>query len=50
MKDVSSLVLALYLVAAAVMLIGGIVDHPRFSVTRCIAVGLGLMALAQVVK
>lgn len=39
----------LYLVAAIVLIIGAVVDDPRFSVTRCIALALALVILAQLV-
>lgn len=41
---------ALYLAAAIILLLGAVIDHPRFSVTRCIALGLALVILAQVVR
>lgn len=41
--------IALYVTAALVLLIGAVVDDPRFNVTRCIAVALALLILAQVV-
>ena len=39
----------LYLVAAIVLIIGAVVDEPRFNVTRCIALALALVILAQLV-
>lgn len=39
----------LYLLAALAFLLGA-VDLPRFGAVRCIAVGLGLIALALVVR
>lgn len=41
--------IALYVAAALVLLIGAALDDPRFNVTRCIAVGLALLILAQIV-
>ena len=41
----------LYLAAAIVLIIGAVIkDHPRFNVTRCIALGLALVILAQIVR
>lgn len=39
----------LYLLAAMAFLLGA-VDLPRFGAVRCIAVGLGLIALSLVVR
>lgn len=39
----------LYLIAAIVLIVGAVVDDPRFGVTRCIALALGLIVLAQLV-
>lgn len=39
----------LYATAAIVLLLGAVIDDPRFSVTRCIALGLALVVLAQVI-
>lgn len=41
--------LALYVIAALVLLVGAAVDDARFSVTRCIALALSLLVLAQIV-
>lgn len=41
--------LALYIVAAIVLILGAILDDPRFNVTRCIALALGLVILAQII-
>lgn len=41
--------MALYIAAVVVLVIGAIVDDPRFNVTRCIALALGLVLLAQLV-
>lgn len=45
----SSMQLALYIVAAIVLILGAILDDPRFNVTRCIALALGLVILAQII-
>lgn len=39
----------LYAAAMIVLIIGAFVDSPRFNVTRCIALGLGLIVAAQLV-
>lgn len=39
--------IALYTAAIIVLLIGAIFDHSRFNVTRCIALALALILLAQ---
>lgn len=39
----------LYLAAAIVLLLGAVIDDSRFNVTRCIALGLALIVLAQLV-
>lgn len=39
--------LALYVAAVIVLLIGAVIDDPRFSVTRCIALALALVIAAQ---
>lgn len=41
---------ALYIAAAIVLLLGAVIDDPRFNVTRCIALALALVILAQVIK
>lgn len=41
--------IALYVVAALILLVGAAVDDPRFNVTRCIALALSLLVLAQIV-
>lgn len=41
-------VLILYVIAFVAFL-GGLIDHPRVSGVRCIALGLALIALAQVI-
>lgn len=41
--------LILYVLAAVILIVGAVFDHPRFGVTRCIALALGLVVLAQVV-
>lgn len=41
--------LILYVAAAITLILGAILDHPRFNVTRCIALGLALIVLAQVI-
>lgn len=38
---------ALYVAAMIVLLIGAIIDPPRFNVTRCIAAALALVIAAQ---
>lgn len=38
---------AIYIVAVCVLLLGAILDPPRFNVTRCIALALALLVLAQ---
>lgn len=40
---------ALYLAAAIILLLGAVIDDPRFGVTRCIALALALIVLAQMV-
>jgi hypothetical protein len=40
----------LYLAAALILFLGAILDHPRFGVMRCIALGLALVTLAQIIK
>lgn len=42
--------LVLYLAAAIVLLLGAVIDDPRFSVTRCIALAGALLILAQLIK
>lgn len=37
------------LVIAFVAFMGGLVDHPRFNGVRCIALGLALVTLAQII-
>lgn len=39
----------LYLAAAVVLILGAVIDDPRFNVTRCIAFALALLVLAQLV-
>ena len=39
----------LYLAAALILLLGAALDHPRYNVTRCIALGLALIVLAQLI-
>lgn len=41
-------VLLLYIIAF-VCFLGGVLDHPRVSGVRCIALGLALVALAQLI-
>lgn len=38
---------ALYVAAIIVLLLGAILDPPRFNVTRCIALALALVIAAQ---
>ena len=40
----------LYLVAAIVLIVGAVMDDPRFNVTRCIALALGLVVIAQLTR
>lgn len=42
--------LILYIAAAITLIFGAVLDHPRFSVTRCVALALGLVLLAQVIS
>jgi len=42
--------LLLYVAAAIVLLLGAVIDDPRFNVTRCIALALALLVLAQVIR
>jgi drug/metabolite transporter (DMT)-like permease len=42
--------LLLYVAAAIVLLLGAVIDDPRFNVTRCIALAFALLVLAQVIK
>jgi hypothetical protein len=42
--------LALYLAATIVLILGAVIDPPRFNVTRCIALALALIVLAQLVR
>lgn len=41
--------LLLYVIAF-VCFIAGVVDHPRVSANRCIALGLALVTLAQIIR
>lgn len=41
--------LILYVAAAVVLLLGAVVDDPRFNTIRCIALALALIVLAQIV-
>lgn len=41
---------ALYIAAAIVLSLGAVIDDSRFSVTRCIALAMALIVLAQLVK
>lgn len=41
---------ALYIAAVIVLLLGAILDPPKFSVTRCIALALALVIAAQLVR
>jgi hypothetical protein len=41
--------IALYIAAAIILLLGSIIDDPRFSVTRCIALAGALLILAQLI-
>lgn len=41
---------ALYVAAVIVLLLGAIIDPPKFSVTRCIALALALVIAAQLVR
>lgn len=41
---------ALYVAAAITLIFGAVLDHPRFNVTRCIALGLALIVIAQVIR
>lgn len=38
---------ALYIAAAIVLLLGAVIDTPKFNVTRCIALAGALLILAQ---
>lgn len=49
MNSMNSFQLALYIIAALVLIIGAVVDDARFNVTRCIALALGLVVVAQLV-
>lgn len=40
---------ALYVAAACVLVVGALLDPPKFSVIRCIALAMALVVLAQVV-
>lgn len=42
--------LALYLAAAIVLLLGAVIDDTRFNVTRCIALAMALVVLAQLIN
>lgn len=42
--------LVLYIAAAVVLLLGAVLDHPRFNTIRCIALGMALIVLAQIIK
>lgn len=42
--------LLLYVLAAIILIVGAVFDHPRFGVIRCIALALGLVVLAQIVQ
>lgn len=39
--------IALYVAAVCVLLVGAILDPPKFSVIRCIALAMALILLAQ---
>lgn len=39
----------LYLAAAIVLLLGAVIDDTRFNVTRCIALAMALLVLAQLI-
>jgi hypothetical protein len=41
--------LILYVAAAIVLLVGAIIDSPRFNTIRCIALAGALLILAQIV-
>lgn len=41
--------LLLYIIAF-VYFLGGVIDHPRVSGVRCIALGLVLVVLAQIIR
>lgn len=50
MTTMTTFQLALYIVAAIVLILGAILDDPRFNVTRCIALALGLIVIAQIIR
>ena len=39
----------LYVAAVVILIFGAVTDYPRFNVTRCIALGLALVLLAQLI-
>lgn len=49
MTTMTTFQLALYIVAAIVLILGAVLDDPRFNSIRCIALALGLVILAQII-